>query len=158
MSDNTTAFEQQWTREHDALIARVAERKIVEWHRRETRHPGICNDIGSEDFCSKGGPLPWQKGDWTPIASYSTDLAAIARAGEAWRTSDDEADRTIQVYSPVERPGLLFRAECCENYHDGSNYEWRTFKGEGETEVQARAWALWRACGGDEVRWQITTS
>lgn len=129
----STAEKRQWTRDHDALIARVAE------NGKANRERGMPERLWKYEF-------PDGRREYLDI--YNANLTSVARAGESWRTSNDDIDRTIQIYSAVDRAGLPFRAECSENYRVGDKYEWRTFKGEGESEVEARAWALWRACGG----------
>lgn len=129
----STASERKWTRAHDALIARVAEKGKAQ------RERGIPERLWKYDF---------PDGRREHLSAYDTNLVAVSRAGESWRTSDDDIDRTIQINSAVDRCGWPFRVEFSENYLVGANYEWRTFKGEGEIEAEARAWALWRACGG----------
>jgi len=119
-----------WTREHDAVIARECEGLTVEFDGGRGLRV-VIKSVFSQ-----------------PVAYYNINLSAIARAGEAWRTKNEDIDRTIQVNSPVERMGLPFRVECSENYRVGENYEWRTFKGEAEDETLARAWALYNAVKG----------
>ena len=137
-----------WTREHDAVIARECE-GVGEIFK------GNQNWVHDGFGSMKHNPMDmyYVAGDehgHAPVGvpHYSTDLSAIARAGEAWRTKDEDIDRTIQVNSPVERMGLPFRVECSENYRVGENYEWRTFKGGAEDETLARAWALYNAVKG----------
>ncbi len=139
----TTASERKWTRAHDALIARVAEGKDV----IEVEWIGGRKDYGFKSS-SFPGPFRHPSQAYSHVDMYENRLESIARAGDAWRVKDEEIDRTITINSAIARLEEPFTAEFRENYEDGQNYEWRTFKGDGDTESEARAWALYFACGG----------
>ncbi|NBW10798.1 MAG: hypothetical protein EBR82_22500 [Caulobacteraceae bacterium] len=112
-----------WTREYDALIARVAEG----WEYRD----------GQPDTCNGHGYWVDSVGDMRGISHYLTDLAAIARAQEAWRLQDaDNREYTVTV----SRHGIL-----CRMFDVLTCYGFPA-----ATEAAARAWATWRACGGVE--------
>jgi hypothetical protein len=76
---------------------------------------------------------------------YLTDLTAIARAQEAWRLQDEDKrwyeliSAKLMVFSDE-----IYQAQSIMYTHMG------VFTGVADTESAARAWALWRACGGVE--------
>ncbi len=129
----------EWSRANDRVIAEKCEGLKLQY------------SVDVEDYLYEGSPST-ETGDriWFAAPSYSTDLAAVFRASEAWRKQDDDVDRTITISSAVERMDLPFRVEASENYRDGENYEWRTFNGSGDTYAEALAWALYKAVGGAE--------
>lgn len=123
-----------WTRAHDAWIARECE--------------GLAVWVNAGD----GAICDFQDNS---IAHYLTDPAAAIRAAEEWRKKDEDIDRTVTVTSPIERMGMPCTAECAENYREGDLYKWRTFEGQaGEKDIEpyaaALAQALYRATSGPE--------
>ena len=111
---------QQWTRAHDALIAERAEGLKVE-------------RIGQEYTYGFMGRV---------IEHYPTDLAAIARAQEAWhQISPNKRSFTV---SRVK--GVIY-AECREFTPNGAKHYQASST---TTESAARAWATWFAVGGAE--------
>ncbi len=133
--NETTASERQWTREHDALIARVAEgfavspletRALPDWH-------GVGGDATDYWRECKGAQL-----GFIAISAYNTDLAAVVRASEAWRKSDPKGYWRID--SPCNNAGDLFVAR-----FSGCQFA------DGETAAIALAWALYFACGGEKL-------
>lgn len=72
---------------------------------------------------------------------YLTNLTATARAQEAWR-NQSPATRTYTIEAPSgENP--MFRVNM---YANNEPRAW--VHGDDPAEFAARAWALWRACGG----------
>ena len=117
--------DKQWLRSHDALIAERAE--------------GLALIQSNYTYWSSA------KERWQPIPHYLTDLAAIARAQEAWRLQEPKKRRYF-MYSPVG-PDDKFDCEC---HTDLPGDDLDCFIGEADIEPAARAWATWRACGGVE--------
>jgi hypothetical protein len=145
-----------WTRAHDAHIARECEGlevdvKPVEIHGFDEDMEQLSHWV--DDQCR----WDWETedGKWVPVDAYNLDASAAIRAAEAWRTKDEDIDRTVSITSPIDRLGIPCKAECSENYREGDGYKWRIFKGEaGDEDEQsyaaASAWALYRATGGAE--------
>lgn len=119
--------DQQWSRAHDALLAERAEGWRIIQH-------------GNEYYTEfqLGG------GTWgiKPVDHYLTDLAAIARAQEAWRLKDAD----FRAYE-IEAVGGGVRCEC-RDWNHGGNLHAARFTATEPTESAARAWATWRALGG----------
>jgi len=116
-----------WTREHDALIARVAEGlKVIE----------------SEYEADWTTWRPGQAVRWK-LAYYLYDLSAIARAQEAWRKQDPE-NRSYQFWSIG--PELIAKKASCTMIDAMKGHDCI----EPLPEAAARAWATWRSCGGVE--------
>ena len=134
-----------WTRAHDAWIARECEGLEV------TEQDGLYLIFAG--WCSKYQQEPEKL--FENVYAYNTDPAAAIRAAEAWRKKDEDIDRTVTVTSTIERMGMPCTAECAENYREGDGYNWRTFEGEADENDEqpwaaALAQALYRATGGPE--------
>ena len=120
-----------WTREHDALIARVAEqRTVLGPDYRTVKEPHWLHHSG--DYY-----------DWIP--NYLTDLTAIARAVEAWKQQSPKLR-----WWGIRRESVIHG--WCRQGKTESMWGEAHVYGEhvGETVAEAMAWALWRACGGVE--------
>lgn len=116
--------EQTWTRAHDALIAERAE--------------------GLKVFqCEAGAWWVHTETGHRPLDRYNEDLAASARAQEKW-----VARKGYYRAYEIEVVGSSIRCECRDWDHD-SEVPFR-FQCHADTEAAARAWSLWRACGGVE--------
>ena len=116
-----------WTREHDALIARVAECYDILWVGGTEPHMLTKDRINL-------GPAP----------HYLTDLTAIARAQEAW-FQQDVLLRMFRVERFEEFIGHKTLFVCAMIGVNPSEVS-----ATGDTESAARAWATWLACGGVE--------
>ena len=110
-----------WTREHDAWIARECdgmkaqkERGMPErlWKWKGTNYYGYC-------------------------PSYSTDIAACIRAAEAWRKRGEGRTVKIEWEGPDVKAGLGDRV--------GGWHQWFS---PCDRAALALAWALYRATGG----------
>lgn len=115
---------QPWLRKYDALIAERAE--------------------GLKVFqCEAGAWWVHAATGHRPLDHYNEDLAASARAQEAWR---------------LQKPKKRWYSHTSPSHVELSGNHWsicvegRDTVGRGgdSTESAARAWALWRACGGAE--------
>lgn len=114
----------QWSREHDALIARVAEGLT-----QSEVDPGVWT-------------APARLATYLP--SYNTDIAACIRAAEAWRTHRPKIEREWTLSSPsADWPE--YSAKC-----EDSTGELQEWFGNADTPAKSLAWALWKACGGVE--------
>lgn len=143
MSDGEVSIEKwgngepAWTREHDALIARVAEG----WIKAESYSVEGAETVyyAYDDYFLPGGT---GLNDVVFLPNYLTDLTAIARAQEAWRLQDPSR-RWFETTSRVRQGSEACCRMCQLNPHE----RWR---GYDPIESAARAWATWRACGGVE--------
>lgn len=113
----------EWSRQHDALIAERAEGLKVTWV------PVTCPDWVGPVYYDDQGREKF-------IDHYLTDLAASARAQEAWRMQEPEK-RTISIYFGPS--GVK-----CE-MHEADK---PTHVSHNPKESEARAWATWGACWG----------
>ncbi len=82
-----------WTRAHDAHIARECEGLEVE----KFEHLG-----GQPDYGVKTGRMPMRHPSqaYTPIDHYNTDPAACIRAAEAWR--NQKPGRSYETRSQID--------------------------------------------------------
>jgi hypothetical protein len=128
-----------WTRAHDAWIARECEgMEVIEQDGLYVIFAGWCSKYQQE-------PEKLFKN----VYCYNTDPAAAIRAAEAWRKKDEGTDRTVNLHSAVERVGIPYRVDLHENYRTGEFFAWRTFDGESDVDYwHALAQALYRATGG----------
>ncbi len=138
-----------WSREHDRVIAEKAEGL-------ETTQS--TNGLGVVDYTTRM-TLPSAFGYFgntdpvvvvSSIPDYSTDLAAVFRASEAWRKQDYE-DRIWSITSP-ESGKYKTVGEEFDKYkwvarftRTGLNVVWHE-----NWPASAIAWSLWSACGGEE--------
>lgn len=114
-----------WTRAHDAWIARECE--------------GLEVWVNASD----GAICDFQDDS---IPHYLTDPAAAIRAAEAWRKKDEDIDRTITITSPITRMGMPCTVDAAENYRVGDGYRWREFEGKAsENDVNQYAAAIVQA-------------
>ena len=122
-----------WTRAHDAHIARECEGLEIEY-----RVSGVGNS-GPVDWCVKS-PMPFTphggepEDVWVPIKTYSTDIAACIRAAEAWRKRGEGRTVKIEWDGPDVKAGLGDRV--------GGWHQWFSPCDKAAT---ALAWALYRA-------------
>lgn len=118
-----------WTRAHDAHIAKHCEGLSVEGEKIVIRYP--------ED---KDG---WQSTSWYQLPHYSTDIAACIRAAEAWK-----AQRPNNRWWGVRHEGDCF-AWACESSADArERVSVNSGHGEGESVAVALVTALYIATGG----------
>lgn len=121
----------EWLREHDALIAERAEGRTVFWlpfGRSEKLEPHWVRKTGGVEMAY-----------YDPIDHYNTDLAAVARAMEAWRLQEPD----YRAWAIESHEGQI-DAEC---------RDWeKRYRGHSENGgiPHACAAALLRALGGGE--------
>lgn len=125
-----------WSRQHDALIAERAEGRAVYKGNDWTGNPYDLYWVHVEPNGSGQCPVP--------VPHYNTDLAAVARAMEAWRAQDAD----FRAYE-IEAVGGSFRCEC-RDWKNGENLHAARFMESADNETAARAAALLRALGGGE--------
>lgn len=132
----------QWSREHDALIARVAEGLEVEEVFRGVPYV----------------PNPARLGHSIPLPAYNTDIAACMRAAEAWRVKEN-GSAVFGVTSPHDGEswkGWINFDISRESDEDGRpvpftykgiHYDtWPNVAHYASTPAEALAWALHTAC------------
>jgi len=136
----------EWTREHDAVIARECEGKTVyTWDDlmpiyANTNEPSWPNRSGLELHRKRiPDELFHMKHPSCTIPHYSIDLAACVQAAEAWRKKGK--DNQWIVESPTTGDTELFEAIVWGPYgQDGLEH--------GPTFAAALSAALCQACGG----------
>ena len=125
-----------WTRSHDAWIARECEGLEVEW-----RIAGV-GQSGMADWCFRS-PMPFiphggePEDVWVPVKCYLTDPAAAIRAAEAWRKKGKLRIARLSMHS----------RGCSSRLYDGLNW---LDEGPHTNPAAALAQALYRATGGPE--------
>lgn len=117
---------QQWTRQHDAHIARECEGL------KPIREKGMPEHLWKWNLMGRhSGQV---KADY--LSHYSTDIAACIRAAESWV----KAGPDLRIDFHVDRKYKW--AQVCTGERWSSAHE--------ETICAALAWALYRATGGME--------
>ena len=118
-----------WTREHDAWIARECE----------GLHPRIENGLYGDKWVvehrERGGEAGWHS--TLDMGHYNTDIAACIRAAEAWRQKREGRTVKIEWEGPDVKAGLGDRV--------GGWHQWFS---PCDRVALALAWALYRATGG----------
>ena len=116
-----------WTREHDDLIARVAEGGIAQ------QEKGIPARLWKYKF---------PDGRREHLPTYSTDLAACFRAAEAWKAIDvDRRGYSTMSASSSQPTAICWTSPRCLVGED-------LYQGQGKEPSQALAWALYNAVKG----------
>lgn len=126
-----------WTRAHDAWIARECEGLEVD----EFTHPKGVRDWGVKWTEMQ---MRHHSQNYRPIDNYLTDPAAAIRAAEAWRKKNPIWRHWI-VLSPRKILGDIFQATV---RNDGTGMGGESFYGEEPDFAAALAQALLRATGG----------
>lgn len=133
--------EAQWSRSHDAWIARECEGLEVMTCAQAMKKAGVESESAQTAYLRElGDDWACVDGQYEPIPHYLTDPAAAIRAAEAWQLKDVRK-RSIEI----RWCGELKIAELMDYGDDAAQL--RTF-GNGNTVAAALAQALYRATGG----------
>ena len=135
-----------WTREHDALIARIAEGVEILTCEQMCDRLEVWSAASRKWYHDQYGDA-WVKDDkevWIPLYAYSTDLVAAVRAAEAWCGRHLEDDWYWSLCSP-KYEGWKHEASLIKTSRPKKEFE-----GLGDTPAAALALAVWDACGGPD--------
>jgi hypothetical protein len=130
-----------WTREHDALIARVAEGAEIRTC-DEAMNAHRVTSPGARKHYRETGGNHWYvtpDGESMPVSNYNTDIVACLRAAEAWRKQEPRI-RAYEIESPRSEGGAFTGvASSAPDFN---------LEEAGATAAEALAAALYFACGG----------
>ena len=132
-----------WTRAHDAWIARECEGLEVLTCAEAMERTGIESERIHKQYLEVYGNY-WIRntdGEYVPLGSYLTDPAAAIRAAEAWsQQKEDRGFHITRIMACVEPDLGLYVASA--EYGPESYHAYR------DTPAAALAQALYRATGG----------